>query len=642
MLKDGSMANPDYYLLYSAYVEELKPVSGSNQQYMGKCPFHEDGNPSFAVEMDKGLYYCFAGCGDGNAYQFAERMNLPNPHQYINGSNFTEPPKIEPVTKDLSKEVKPLVENLLKCPDIIPECWDKKIVETLGVGYQNGNFVFSHHDKNGKVIAIQKHKGEIISGAGFSKWYVPHMVKNYDNSKPLYICEGLKDVQSALGIKLNATSVTTGCNSIPKKPDGSFDFDLFQTFTIIIIIYDNDKSGRNGAQKLGSALLAEYPDKTVKIATWDESLPDGYDLTDSLLNLDDMGDMLFKAIDNSVILKPYVPESFGGFNFIRGVDADEMEIKRTFQIIDKLMPRGTQILLGGTTGANKSIMAMQWGMSLANDENTFLGFNINQKGLNVLYCDTECGENILIERYDLLKRNFNWKTSASERFKMLSKDAKLSDIWDDLESAIKYSKPDVLFIDCLYNTTGGIDISKNHNISPITDTITRLKVKYELTIVSIHHMVKGGHESGLQKDRMAGGSALQNWVEHCVLITNTNESYMRLLKIDKSRVISYPTCYFGIEWDADKFWLHNAGIVEDWRKFLIGEDKKVKWKLALESVPDEFTTTDFRNIVECQMKLSKRTAENWLSDMVTCNVIVDAGYGKWVKKLKVIEENELE
>ena len=40
------MANPDYYRLYSAYVEDLKPVRGSNQQYMGKCPFHEDENLS--------------------------------------------------------------------------------------------------------------------------------------------------------------------------------------------------------------------------------------------------------------------------------------------------------------------------------------------------------------------------------------------------------------------------------------------------------------------------------------------------------------------------------------------------------------------------------------------------------------------
>ena len=629
-----------YKRLYNGYLDGVKQVSAN--QYKAKCPFHSDKNPSFTFNDTDGLYFCFAGCGGGNAYQFAERVGEPDPAQYINGATFKESPKIEPVTKDLSKEVQPLVANLLKKPDLIPECWNEKNVEEHGVGYQNGSFVFSHHNKNGKIITIQKHKGGIISGVGFSKWYIPHLVKNYDKSKPLYICEGLKDAQSALGIKLNATSGTTGCNSIPKKPDGSFNFDLFDPFNIIIIIYDNDKGGREGAKKLGKALIDEYPDKTIKIAIWDESLPEGYDVTDSLLNLDDRGDMLFKAIDNSVILKPEVPESFGVFKFISGVDADEMEIKRTFQIVDKLMPRGTQILLGGTTGANKSIMAMQWGMSLTNDEDTFLGFNINQKGLKVLYCDTECGKKILLERYDLLKHNFNWKASASKRFNMISKDAKVSDIWDDLERTIKFLKPDVVFIDCLYNTTGGVDISKNQNISPITDTITQLKVKYELTIVSIHHMVKGGHEAGLQKDRMAGGSALQNWVEHCILITNTNESNMRLLKIDKSRVISYPNCYYGLEWDAEKFWLNNEGLVEDWRRFLIGGDKKIKWKLALERVLDEFTTTDFRNIVECQMKLSKRTAENWLSDMARCNVIKDVGYGKWKKNLKVIEENDVE
>ena len=30
-----------------------------------------------------GLWTCFSGCGEGNTYQFAKRLNLPNYHQYI-------------------------------------------------------------------------------------------------------------------------------------------------------------------------------------------------------------------------------------------------------------------------------------------------------------------------------------------------------------------------------------------------------------------------------------------------------------------------------------------------------------------------------------------------------------------------------
>ena len=39
---------------------------------MGKCPFHSDGTPSFAVHDDM-RWHCHAGCGSGNIFQFIER-----------------------------------------------------------------------------------------------------------------------------------------------------------------------------------------------------------------------------------------------------------------------------------------------------------------------------------------------------------------------------------------------------------------------------------------------------------------------------------------------------------------------------------------------------------------------------------------
>ena len=49
------MVNPDFNRLYSEHIMDLKPAADSSQQYMGKCPFHDDGRPSFAVQMDTGL-----------------------------------------------------------------------------------------------------------------------------------------------------------------------------------------------------------------------------------------------------------------------------------------------------------------------------------------------------------------------------------------------------------------------------------------------------------------------------------------------------------------------------------------------------------------------------------------------------------
>jgi hypothetical protein len=38
--------------------------------------------------------------------------------------------------------------------------------------------------------------------------------------------------------------------------------------------------------------------------------------------------------------------------------------------------------------------------------------------------------------------------------------------------------------------------------------------------------------------------------------------------------------------------------------------------------------------------MSDRTARNWLTDMARCHIIEDVGYGKWKKKLRLIQEED--
>ena len=38
------------------------------------CPFHDDKNPSASVNLDTGVWYCFAGCGGGSLFDLYERI----------------------------------------------------------------------------------------------------------------------------------------------------------------------------------------------------------------------------------------------------------------------------------------------------------------------------------------------------------------------------------------------------------------------------------------------------------------------------------------------------------------------------------------------------------------------------------------
>lgn len=54
--------------IVSKYVKQMK-ITKKNQ-YVCLCPFHDDKNPSFGVNDEKGLYHCFSCGAKGNTIGF--------------------------------------------------------------------------------------------------------------------------------------------------------------------------------------------------------------------------------------------------------------------------------------------------------------------------------------------------------------------------------------------------------------------------------------------------------------------------------------------------------------------------------------------------------------------------------------------
>ena len=46
----------------------------SGSRFKGLCPFHNEDTPSFSIDPDKNLYYCF-GCGNGgDVFKFVQEI----------------------------------------------------------------------------------------------------------------------------------------------------------------------------------------------------------------------------------------------------------------------------------------------------------------------------------------------------------------------------------------------------------------------------------------------------------------------------------------------------------------------------------------------------------------------------------------
>jgi DNA primase len=69
--KDEIKSKVDIVLLFSHFGVKLSP---KGKGFSGRCPWHQDKDPSLSVDREKGLYHCF-GCGEsGDVFALVEKM----------------------------------------------------------------------------------------------------------------------------------------------------------------------------------------------------------------------------------------------------------------------------------------------------------------------------------------------------------------------------------------------------------------------------------------------------------------------------------------------------------------------------------------------------------------------------------------
>ena len=153
-------------------------------------------------------------------------------------------------------------------------------IETLrdeGIGYNEltKEYLYPVYDKNGRLQNIYTCKirngklTKLFGLTGFSSQLFG--LNKLNSSKELYICEGPWDMLVLRELGLCAVAVP-GANTFKKEwvkyfPDKS-----------VYIVYDNDKAGRNGTEKV-ARLLHNVADE-IKYIKWSSEDPVGFDVRD--------------------------------------------------------------------------------------------------------------------------------------------------------------------------------------------------------------------------------------------------------------------------------------------------------------------------------------------------------------------------
>jgi DNA primase len=89
------------------FVSQVTPLKLAGKSYKGLCPFHREKTPSFHVDRDKGLFYCF-GCGTGgDVFKFlalTERFTFPEAVEHVAARVGIELPRRRRTSRESDKD----------------------------------------------------------------------------------------------------------------------------------------------------------------------------------------------------------------------------------------------------------------------------------------------------------------------------------------------------------------------------------------------------------------------------------------------------------------------------------------------------------------------------------------------------------
>lgn len=210
------------------YVGQFLDLTLSNGEWWGSCPFHQEKTPSFSVNGEKQLYFCYGCHAGGSVIDFASdynKISFPEAVEKL-ATEYKIPRSRVPVLVRIAKKYikKNIAKETIKMEYInnpmlsydkadivewIKEGIPQVIIDKFEVRYDrhNDNIVFPILDSEGKIISIKART--LIAGKKPKYYYytkigtVNFLYGYYQNQKAIaeknemIIFEGEKSVMKA-------------------------------------------------------------------------------------------------------------------------------------------------------------------------------------------------------------------------------------------------------------------------------------------------------------------------------------------------------------------------------------------------------------------------------------------------------------
>ena len=520
--------------------------------------------------------------------------------------------------------------NFLKNSDVIIKKlklpWNKvSKAELLGVG------VTRDHEKELQLVFqvnpnhIKFHKGKQFGNAKCKVYPSPRVL---GPCARLLLCEGEKDVISATCHSASALTFTSGAGALPS------DISELDQYNHIVIAYDNDEKGREGAKKTAKALYKK--NRSIYIINWQDK-PERYDVTDFLHehSIDDLWGMAEPFGINPIDLGGM--PSFSPSQFL--TTFKELPIP----IVDSLLYEKDILGIAGGTNVGKSVLSLQLSTCMAMGV-PFMNFKIPnpKRVMHVQFELKDEGFAGMIRKVSgsILKK-YPVEAELFETNLTFLSDGQLNvftDKYESIEANLMHKEVDVLVIDNLYSSTG--DVSKNEKVMEVLRKLMNLKHRYNISIVMVSHHKKMDMPAPIDVSQILGGSAYTNSLDFIAQIASAKRGDgVKVMKITKVRAHSkfhnVPLAIKMINDEDEKLYFEYLRPLPKNEMFWYTDPKESNEEKVLKAIAssgDNFSWEQFQEALQSVMKLtSTQTAFNWLDKMITQGLIEKIERGHYKK-----------
>ncbi|ODT09361.1 MAG: hypothetical protein ABS35_43095 [Kaistia sp. SCN 65-12] len=350
------------------------------------------------------------------------------------------------------------------------------------------------------------------------------VLKAKADGRPVYLCEGEKDVETVRGWGCVATTNAGGA----KYWTDSFDDDL--AGADVVILPDNDEPGRSRAQLCGAGLFGKAKSvRVLDIAAHWEDAPEKSDVTD-WKEATGADAEKFRLLSGKA--KPWHPERTRAFGAYYHDEIEGGGLQLDYLIDGWLATRGRSVM-GGPSGSGKSFLALHAAYCIARGVE-FFGRHVEQGG--VIYQAGEGGLGMK-KRQRAYVKHFGVDNAHDlpivvlpAKVDLFSRDGDTDRLIDAIKQArLTMTVPlRVVFIDTLATATTGADENSGKDMGYVLANIARIEEECGVHVCLVHHMNADGK-------KLRGHTSIHANVDTVIQVTCDENTKIRTALLRKQK-----------------------------------------------------------------------------------------------------------